>query len=122
MSDDKPMTPEEALAKIKAIAAEGKITYGSDSLTAEYDDEIQRIFVAVRRALLGKEPPRGFWTQDGERIRNVLDKVAPGVCSPASIAACETASRELGITITPDTIWEEAGAALRSLDPTRVRS
>jgi hypothetical protein len=121
MPDDSPKTPEEALAAIRAAAAEGRIDFGSDTLTAEYDDEIQRIFVAVRGALLGREPPRGLWTADGEKIGNVLDK-RDGDYTPESYAACEKASRELGISITPRTVWEDAGAALRALDPKRMRS
>lgn len=115
------MTPEEALAKIKVIAAEGEVTFGSDTLTAEYDDEIQRIFMAVRGALLGMDPPRGIWTADGQKIGTVLNRDKDGY-TPESYAACEKASQKLGITITPQTIWEEAGAALRALDPTRVKS
>lgn len=124
MNDPKPpQTPEEAIKAIRAAAAEGRIEFSPDTLTAEYDDEIQRIFVAVRRVILGRDPPRGLWTADGEHIGNVLEKdPVTQDYSTKSYAACEKASRELGITITPQTIWEDAGAALRAMDPKRVKS
>jgi len=124
MDDPKPpQTPEEAIKAIRAAVTEGRIKFGRDTITAEYDDEIQRIFVAVRRVILGREPPRGLWTADGEHIGNVLEKdPVTHDYSPKSYAACEQASKELGITITPRTVWEDAGAALRSLDSTQVRS
>lgn len=116
---DKKQAPEEALEQIKKFASEGKIAFADDSLTAEYDAEIQEIFRAVWMALKGKEPKRPLWTADGQVVGNVLDWRTEewrfSGYTDASINACKRASAHFGIEITPDTVWEDAAAELRAM-------
>lgn len=84
-------------------------------MTAQYNVEIQAIYGAIRQAQ-GRPNVRGFWTQDGERIRGILDgPVEQGiriVLDTERLAVTE-AGKALGIELSPGDIWEEAAMRLR---------
>ena len=118
-----PKTPEEALAAIRAAAAEGNIKFAPDSITAQYNTEIQRIFSVVYEIFNGKAPTRPIWVADGTSIGGILERAPDNTdYTFKSYATCLGASQKLGITINPRTLWEDAGAALRALDSKAVRS
>lgn len=121
--NDGSMTPEQALASIKAAAVEGCIRLASDELTAQYNEEIQRIYATISQALHGKPPRRPIWTADGQDIGVVLtwDQDTKDY-TPDSYQALKVASQTLGVTLTPRTIWEDAAASLRSLSPSIQKS
>lgn len=103
------MTPEEALKKVREAAVEGTIQFAPDTLTAAYDAEIQEIFEALYWEAYGKVSPRGLWTADGQSLSVVLPR------GEAMLSALDRAGKALGLTLAPDTLWEDAGATLRAL-------
>lgn len=117
---DKPKTPEEALAEIRAAAEAGRIDFAPDVLTAQYNDEIQRIFIALYTEWNGKPPKRGIWTADGQTV-GVLFEWDPETkeYSARSHATCKKVGEQLGIELTPRSVWEEAAATLRAKEGKR---
>ncbi len=123
MSDDKPQTPEEAMAIIREAADKGNVRFADDTLTAQYNVEIQIIFKALYWAKNGKNPKRGIWTSNEGTIGFLFDwDPETKTYSEESRAICKTVGDALGVELTPDTIWHEAGAALRAKNPDTVKS
>lgn len=106
-------TPEEALKEIKEIATKGCIVWGDDTITSQYNDEVQEIFYVLRVHLTGKVPKRPIWVGDGYNIGICLDE-ENGVYSDKSLEAINLVNKTLGLNITTSTIWEDAAAELRS--------
>lgn len=117
-----PKTPEDALRAIQEAAKSGDIKFASDELAAQYDEEIQVIFTTLFTALKGRAPKRPIWVADGQTVGVVLDWTKETGYSPESHEALKTASAQLGIELTPKTVWEDAAAALRAKSPTTVKS
>ena len=109
-----PTTPEEALAWAREAVAEGTIEFGSDTLTAQFDAEIQEIYAAVRMAETGKPPRRPIWTADGQTIGFVVALDDAGRPTAAARDAVRSAGRQLGIELSVDDVWEEAAMRLRA--------
>jgi hypothetical protein len=123
MSEKPPQTPEETLALIKEAAGNGRIDFAPDSLTAKYDYEIQTIFSLLYFEKRGEKPKRKIWTADGVTVGFVLDYNADTKdYTPESYEICKRVGEQLGISLTPRTVWEEAAAELRSKNPTTVKS
>jgi hypothetical protein len=117
----KPKTEEEVLKTVKAAATEGTLRFSSDALTSKYNEEIQRIFYLLRVYLRGGPPKRQIWVADGVSVGVVLDWTQEGGYSEDSLRVCKKVSEELGIEVTPDTLWEDAGACLRAINPKVVQ-
>lgn len=112
-------TPAEALAAIKEAAARGDLHFASDSLTTQFDAEIQRIFRALYIEKNGREPKRGIWAANGTSIGLLFDwNDETKSYDERAYTICRAVGERLGIELTPKTLWEDAAAALRAKERT----
>ncbi len=113
-------SPERATADtIRTAVVKGEFTMAPDVLTAQLDDEIQKIFIALYLIHKQKEPKRGIWTADGQPVGVVLDwDEKTSQYTEQSYRTLEKVSALLGIPLTPQTLWEDAALALRDKNRT----
>ena len=104
---------ESALAEIKALAAAGKIEFGERILTTAYDTEIQEIYRMLILSFKKFAPKRSLWVADGVHIGVALDWTTEGYTQDSLLALSEV-NRVLGLELGAHTLWEDAGAQLRS--------
>ena len=110
--------PETVLTEIKEAAAQGNITMGSDSVTAQLNAEIQEIFRALYlESTRGREPKRPIWTSNEGTVGVLFSGWDPETKKyPAGVyAVCEKVGWDLGITIRPENTWVEVASALRAI-------
>lgn len=108
--------PKTALDALKAAAAAGFVTIGSDTVAAQLNDEIQDIFTALYREALGTDPKRPIWTSDEGTIGGMFSGWDPETKKYPSFvyAICSKVGADLGIALAPESTWVEAALTLRS--------
>lgn len=113
MSEEKP--PERPTADtIRTAAMKGEIVFDADHIANKLDEEIQEIYLVLRKLQKKPYPKRPIWVADSADLSTGFDHEGGTRESEGNLAILAELEKELGIPLTLRTKWVDAALALRS--------